>query len=105
MVCGRRAQGRTHGAIRIQLQRADRLRDLALFNLAIDSKLRSCDLFRLRVSDVAHGTQDGGANRGVNLHWPQRAPTRRSLTGQKLPLLWLPWYIVPSLGPWSNDRC
>ena len=30
---------------------------LALFNLAIDSKLRSCDLVRLRVSDVVHGTQ------------------------------------------------
>jgi integrase len=30
-----------------------RLRDLALFNLAIDSKLRGCDLVALRVSDVA----------------------------------------------------
>ena len=30
-------------------------RDLALFNLAIDSKLRGCDLVRLRVSDVASG--------------------------------------------------
>ena len=44
-------------AIRIRLQLANRLRDLALFNLAIDSKLRSCDLVKLRVSDVAHGTQ------------------------------------------------
>ncbi|WP_322096093.1 tyrosine-type recombinase/integrase [Pelagibius litoralis] len=34
---------------------ADRTRDLALFNLAIDSKLRSCDLVRLRVTDLAHG--------------------------------------------------
>jgi integrase len=33
------------------------VRDLALFNLAIDSKLRGCDLVRLRVSDVAHGDQ------------------------------------------------
>jgi hypothetical protein len=31
-------------AIRIRLQLADRRRDLALFNLAIDSKLRGCDL-------------------------------------------------------------
>ena len=46
-------------AIRIRLQLANRLRDLALFNLAIDSKLRSCDLVKLRVSDVAHGTQVG----------------------------------------------
>jgi len=44
-------------AIRIRLQIANRIRDLALFNLAIDSKLRSCDLVKLRVLDVAHGTQ------------------------------------------------
>ncbi len=42
-------------AIRIRLQLAHRLRDLALFNLAIDSKLRGCDLVRLRVCDVAQG--------------------------------------------------
>ncbi|MDH3378713.1 MAG: tyrosine-type recombinase/integrase [Gammaproteobacteria bacterium] len=41
-------------SIRIRLQIANRIRDLALFNLAIDSKLRSCDLLRLRVRDVAH---------------------------------------------------
>lgn len=44
-------------AIRIRLQLANRTRDLALFNLAIDSKLRSCDLVKLRVRDIAHGTQ------------------------------------------------
>lgn len=33
------------------------MRDLALFNLAIDSKLRGCDLVALRVRDVAHGNQ------------------------------------------------
>lgn len=43
-------------AIRIRLQLASRLRDLALFNLAIDSKLRGCDLVSLRVSDVAHAS-------------------------------------------------
>lgn len=42
-------------AIRIRLQLASRIRDLALFDLAIDSKLRGCDLVALRVSDVAHG--------------------------------------------------
>ena len=42
-------------AIRIRLQLANRIRDLALFNLAIDSKLRGCDLVKLRVLDVAHG--------------------------------------------------
>jgi integrase len=39
-------------SIRIRLQVLGKIRDLALFNLAIDSKLRSCDLVALRVSDV-----------------------------------------------------
>lgn len=42
-------------SIRIRLQMQDNTRDLALFNLAIDSKLRACDLVTLRVQDVAHG--------------------------------------------------
>lgn len=44
-------------AIRIRLQLSHKVRDLALFNLAIDSKLRACDLVKLRVSDVSHGGQ------------------------------------------------
>ena len=39
-------------AIRVRLQLGHRARDLALFNLAIDSKLRGCDLVRLQVDDV-----------------------------------------------------
>jgi len=42
-------------AIRTRLQHEGRIRDLALFNTAIDSKLRGCDLVRLRVSDVHLG--------------------------------------------------
>jgi len=43
-------------AIRTRLQLAGRIRDLALFNLAIDSKLRGCDVVSLKVEDVApHG--------------------------------------------------
>ncbi|MBT8448722.1 MAG: tyrosine-type recombinase/integrase [Gammaproteobacteria bacterium] len=42
-------------AIRIRLQLQHKLRDLTLFNLAIDSKLRSCDLVALRVTDVVTG--------------------------------------------------
>jgi len=42
-------------AIRVRLQINNRLRDLALFNLAIDSKLRGCDLVKLKLKDVAHG--------------------------------------------------
>jgi len=41
--------------IRIRLQLARNIRELALFNLAIDSKLRACDLLRLTVNDVANG--------------------------------------------------
>jgi integrase len=42
-------------AIRVRLQLAEQRRELALFNLAIDSKLRACDLVKLRVRDVCHG--------------------------------------------------
>ena len=42
-------------AIRIRLQLAERTRDLAMFNLAVDSKLRACDLTALKVDDVAVG--------------------------------------------------
>lgn len=42
--------------IRMRLKLAKRVRDLAMFDLAIDSKLRGCDLVRLRVGDVVlHG--------------------------------------------------
>ena len=44
-------------AIRINLQNAHAARDLAMFNLAIDSKLRGCDLVSLHVRDVTHGSQ------------------------------------------------
>ncbi len=44
-------------AIRIHLQLAKEERELAMFNLAIDSKLRGCDLVALRVRDVTHGNQ------------------------------------------------
>ena len=40
-------------SIRIRLQVDGRSRDLALFNLAIDSKLRGCDVVALRAEDVA----------------------------------------------------
>jgi hypothetical protein len=41
--------------IRVRLQMEGRKRDLAMFNLAIDSKLRSCDLIRVRIDDVCAG--------------------------------------------------
>ena len=44
-------------AVRIDLQKAHAVRDLAMFNLAIGSKLRGCDLVSLRVRDVTHKNQ------------------------------------------------
>src|ERR1700731_2914333 len=42
-------------SIRTKLQIEGRVRDLAMFNLAIDSKLRGCDVVTMRVEDVAAG--------------------------------------------------
>ena len=42
-------------SVRVRLQMQARLRELAMFNLGIDSKLRACDLVSLRVRDVCHG--------------------------------------------------
>ncbi len=42
-------------AIRVRLQVFRRTRELALFDLGIDSKLRACDLLKLKVRDVCHG--------------------------------------------------
>ena len=44
-------------ALRVRLQMEGRVRELALFNLGIDSKLRGCDLVALKVWDVCHGCQ------------------------------------------------
>src|ERR1700721_2449923 len=43
------------GAIHGSTSQPVRRRELALFNMAIDSKLRACDLVKLRVRDVCHG--------------------------------------------------
>jgi hypothetical protein len=44
-------------ALRVRLQMEGRVRELALFNLGIDSKLRGSDLVGLKVRDVCHGEQ------------------------------------------------
>ena len=44
-------------AIRFHLEDPKRLRELTLFNLAIDSKLRGCDLVKLQVNDVVQGSR------------------------------------------------
>ena len=47
-------------AIRARLPMTNRARELALFDLGIDSKLRACDLVKLRVRDVCHGDRVAG---------------------------------------------
>ena len=42
-------------SIRVRLEMQNNVRDLALFNLALDSKLRACDLVKLMVRDISHG--------------------------------------------------
>jgi len=44
-------------AIRTRLQMSSNIRELAMFNLAIDSKLQACDLTRLQVQDVCQGAR------------------------------------------------
>lgn len=67
-------------AIRIRLQIENRFRDLALFNLAIDSKLRACDLIKLKLSDIAHGDQI--ARRAIILQQKTQRPVQFELTHQ-----------------------
>jgi len=50
-------------AVRVRLQLDERKRDLALFNLAIDSKLRGCDLVAIKITDVWNG--EGIATRAI----------------------------------------
>jgi integrase len=58
-------------SIRTKLQIEGRVRDLAMFNLAIDSKLRGCDVVAIKVEDVATGG-----------YTADRATVRRKKTGQ-----------------------
>jgi len=67
-------------AIRIRLQIGNRTRNLALFDLAIDSKLRACDLVRLRVRDVSHG--DRVAARTIVMQQKTQRPVQFEITEQ-----------------------
>lgn len=67
-------------AIRIRLQLSDKLRDLTLFNLAIDSKLRACDLTKLKVSDVAQSGRVG--NRAMIMQQKTKTPVQFEMMEQ-----------------------
>ena len=82
-------------AIRIRLQIAKRVRDLALFNLAIDSKLRSCDLLQLKVRDVSHGNLI--SNRAMILQQKTHQPVQFEITEQTRDSI-LAWISSANLG-------
>jgi integrase len=76
-------------AIRVRLELGERKRELALFNLAIDSKLRGCDLVRLRVRDIAHG--DRIAARAIIMQQKTQRPVQFEITEptRKAILVWI----------------
>ena len=66
--------------IRIRLQLDHRVRELALFNLAIDSKLRGCDLVGLRVHDVVQDSHV--AARAIVMQKKTQRPVQFEITEQ-----------------------
>lgn len=67
-------------AIRIRLQLAKKTRDLALFNLAIDSKLRGCDLVKIKVRDIKSGNEI--SRRAMVLQQKTKQPVQFEITDQ-----------------------
>ena len=65
-------------ALRVRLQMEGRVRELALFDLGIDSKLRGCDLVALKVRDVCHGDQV--ATRAVVMPHKTQRPVQFEIT-------------------------
>jgi len=78
-------------AIRVRLQMHERLRELALLNLGIDSKLRAGDLVGLRVRDVCHG--DRVAARAMVLQQKTQRPVQFEITPPAREALqsWIKW--------------
>lgn len=79
-IVGQKAPFKPKGiwALRVRLQMEGRIRELALLNLGIDSKLRGCDLVALRVRDVCHGEQV--ATRAVVMQQKTRRPVQFEIT-------------------------
>jgi site-specific recombinase XerC len=65
-------------SIRIRLQMQKRTRELALFNLGFDSKLRGCDLVALRVRDICHGERI--SNRAIVMQRKTHRPVQFEIT-------------------------
>jgi integrase len=65
-------------SLRIRLELARKTRDLALFNLALDSRLRGCDLISLRVRDVYQGSTT--ASRAIMMQRNTQRPVQFEIT-------------------------
>src|SRR5215469_10071433 len=84
--------------IRVRLQLEQRRRELALFNLAIDSKLRGCDLVRLRMVDVYVGSRVG--DRTTVIQQKTGRPVQFEITEQTRAAI-RDWLATTALG---NDQ-
>jgi len=98
-------------ALRVRLQMEDRVRELALFNLGIDSKLRGCDLVALKVRDICHGDQL--ASRAVVTQHKTQRPVQFEITAAtrdavqrwiKLAGLRSDDFLFPSRIPFTTHR-
>lgn len=96
-------QPKNLGSIRVRLEMSGATRELALFNLAIDSKLRACDLDRVRVEDLWSGSSIG--DRATIIQKKTKRPVQFEVTEQTKTSLasWLPFirrnntsYLFPS---------
>ena len=67
-------------AIRVWLQLEHRTRELALFDLGLDSKLRACDLVKIKVRDICHG--DRIAPRAIVMQQKTSRPVQFEITEQ-----------------------
>jgi integrase len=83
-------------AIRVRLQVFGRRRELALFDLGIDSKLRACDLLKLKVRDVCHG--DRVAARAIVVQQKTLRPVQFEITEATRAAL-ADWIRLSSLVP------
>ncbi len=67
-------------SIRLNLQREQRIRDLALFDLAVDSKLRGCDLVQLRIGQLVINA--AARHRATIVQQKTQKPVQFELTDQ-----------------------
>lgn len=81
-------------AIRARLELAGTLRDLAMFNLAIDSKLRGCDLVRLKVVDLVVG--DRVRDRVTIIQSKTRRPVQFEVSENTRDSIWS-WICSPEM--------